>query len=261
MKFLSYDIEIENELYDETGKEVGLENIIPSIAAYCLDDFNVKYFYDEPYMSKETAKKLVFEMMDHYKNGIVPLTWNGLSFDFQLLGLYSGEIEACAKLALMHVDMMFIVTCTKGYYLGLDTALKGMNIESKVHTVKLNDGTVLENTMSGKIAPELWRKGEYEAVKTYLAGDVIQPIKLAQAIEKQGRIFWFSKTGKPQSFYTKLMTVKECFKLPAPDVSWMTNPPARMGFVDWIPSEILKNELEIEEDIPEFYDEFPCCGD
>jgi hypothetical protein len=192
----------------------------------------------------------------------LPLTWNGLSFDFRLLGLYSGEIEACAILALNHIDMMFLVTCNKGYYLGLDTALKGMNIESKVHMVTMNDGSILDS-MSGQKAPMLWRNGEYEAVKTYLAGDVIQPIKLAQAIQNQGRIFWFSKTGKPQSLYTKLMTVKECFKLPAPDVSWMANPPARMGFVKWIPMEILKKEnivAEADEDIPEFYDEFPCCG-
>jgi hypothetical protein len=241
--FLSYDIEIVNELYSEDGIEHDLKDIIPSIAAYCLDDLQVKYFYDEPYMTKETAKKLVLEMMDYYKKGVLPLTWNGLSFDFQLLALYSGEVEVCARLALNHIDMMFIVTCNRGYYLGLDTALKGMNVESKVHTVTLNDGSRLES-MSGKIAPELWRKGEHEAVKTYLAGDVIQPIKLAQEIERQNRIFWFSKTGKPQSLYTKLIPVKECFGLPLPNTSWMSNPPARMDFVNWMPKEILKNEIE-----------------
>jgi hypothetical protein len=239
MKFLSYDIEIQNELYDETGKELGLEEVIPSIAAYCLDDLRVQYFYDDPYMSKETAKKLVFEMMTHYRNGIIPLTWNGTAFDFPLLGLYSGEVEACAELALNHIDMMLIVTFNKGYYLGLDTALKGMGVETKTHIVTLSDSSILDS-MSGQKAPMLWRNHEYEAVKTYLAGDVIQPIKLAQAIQNQGRIFWFSKTGKPQSLYTKLMTVKECFSLPLPDTSWMSEPPTRSGFVDWIPIEILR---------------------
>jgi hypothetical protein len=247
MNFLSYDIEIYNELYGEDGKEIDLKNIIPSVAAFCLDDLQVKYFYDEPYLTRETAKKLVFEMMDNYNNGIVPLTWNGLSFDFQLLGLYSGEIEACAKLALNHIDMMFIVTCNKGYYLGLDTALKGMGVESKVHNVTLKDGTILDS-MSGRIAPELWRKGEFEAVKTYLAGDVIQPIKLAQAIEKQNRIFWFSKTGKPQFVFTKLITVKQCFGLPTPNNSWMENPPKRSDFVSWIPKKILEEELKLEQE-------------
>ena len=260
MKLCSYDVEIQNELYTPEGIEIPLSDIIPSIAAYCLDDLKVKYFYDEPFMSKETAKKLVFEMMDHYKNGILPLTWNGTAFDFPLLGLYSGEIEACAILALNHIDMMFLVTCNKGYYLGLDTALRGMNVESKIHTVTLNNGTVLEGTMSGKIAPELWRKGEYEAVKTYLAGDVIQPIKLAQAIESQRKLFWFSKTGKPQSLYTNLIPVKECFGLPLPNVDWMSNPPRRSDFVKWIPTEILEKEFGQEED-RNFYDEFPCCGD
>ena len=238
MKFCSYDIEIYNELYDESGKELPLKDIIPSIAAYCLDDLQVKYFYDDPYMSKETAKKLVFEMMDHYKNGILPLTWNGTAFDFPLLGLYSGEIEACAELALSGVDMMLIVTFHKGYYLGLDTALKGMCIETKIHTVTMSDGSVLDS-MSGQKAPMLWRNHEYEAVKTYLAGDVIQPLKLAQAIQNRGRYFWFSKTGKPQSLYTHLIPVKECFKLPLPNISWMANPPQRSDFIDWIPAEII----------------------
>jgi len=41
---------------------------------------------------------------------------------------------------------------------------------------------------------------------------VIQPMKMAWEIEKQNKMFWFSKTGKPQTLYTKLIPVKECFK-------------------------------------------------
>lgn len=242
MKYLSYDIEIYSELYDETGKENDLKDVIPSVAAYCLDDLEPKYFYDEPYMSKETAKKLVIEMVNHYKNGIIPLTHNGLHFDFKLLAFYSGMLEECARLALNHIDIMFIVTCYKGYFIGLDTLLKGMGVEQKLHEVTLNDGSIC-NGFSGRLAPEMWRNGEHEAVKKYLAQDVISPIKLAHAIENKGRISWFSKTEKSMFLWTKLIPVKECFKIMPPNISWMTDPPSRKDFVDWIPIEIFREEV------------------
>jgi hypothetical protein len=181
-------------------------------------------------------------MMDNYKNGIIPLTHNGLHFDFSLLGQFSGEIEACAELALNGIDTMFIVTCWKGYFLGLDTLLKGMGIESKLHSVTLNDGSIC-NDFSGKLAPKMWRDGEFNAVRSYLAVDVQSPMKLAQKIEQENRMFWFSKTGKFQNLFTKLIPVKECFKIGFPNVSWMSNPPDRNDFVKWIPFEILAKEV------------------
>ena len=242
MILLSYDVEIFNEL-EVDGKEIGLENIIPSVAAYCLDDLQVKYFDNAPKpMSRETAKQLVLEMMNHYKNGIIPLTHNGLSFDFKLLAFYSGMIEECARLALNHIDTMFLVTCYKGYYIGLDTLLSGMEVEQKLHEVILNDGSSLNN-FTGRLAPEMWRKGECNAVKKYLAQDVISLMKLAQAIESKSKITWFSNSGKPQVLWTKLLPVKECFKIFPPNVSWMTDPPKRKDFVVWIPTEIFREEV------------------
>jgi len=239
MNFQSFDIELYDDLPESNPD---FSKIRPSVAAYCLNDLAVHYFDNAPDpMSKETAQKLVLEMIDNYRKGIIPLTHNGLSFDFKVLSYASTMLEECAFLALNHVDTMFIVTCNKGYFLGLDTLLTGMGVESKLHTVTLNDGTVA-NEFSGKQAPKFWRDGEINTVKYYLSGDVIQPMKMAWEIEKQNKMFWFSKTGKPQSLYTKLIPVKECFKLPIPDTSWMSNPPARMDFVNWIPKEILEKE-------------------
>ena len=242
MKLQSFDIELYNELYTEDEKEVEMKDLIPSVGAYCLEDFIPHFFDDAPLaMSKETAKRLVIEMMDNYNNGIIPLTHNGLRFDFCLLGLYSGMIEECGILALNHIDTMFIVTCNKGYFIALDTLLSGMGIESKLHKVILNDGSLCED-FGGKLAPEFWKKGEFNAVRSYLAVDVSSPMKLAQKIEQQGKIFWFSKAGNPQQIYTKLIPVKECLKLEKPDTHWMNNPPLRENFYSWIPKEVLKKE-------------------
>ena len=262
MKLQSFDIEIFNELYNEDGRENELKDIVPSVGAYCLDDLVPHFFDNAPGpMTKETAKKLVFEMMNNYKDGIIPLTHNGLHFDFSLLGQFSGEIEACAKLALNQIDIMFIVTCNKGYFIGLDTLLNGAGVESKLHTVTLNDNSLCEG-FSGKLAPKMWRDGEYNAVRSYLAVDVQSPMKLAKKIEQDNRIFWFSKTGRPQSLFTKLISVKECFKLPLPDVAWMSNPPKRSDFIEWIPKEILEKEMPeyfqaqllLDETDPDLYD-------
>ena len=240
MKLLSYDIEIYDELIDGNG-EKDFSKIRPSVAAICTDEHDVQYFEDDPYMSKETAVKLVNSIMNYHKQGIVSLTWNGLSFDYALLGQYSGMIEECGELALNHYDMMLWVTFRKGFYLGLDKALTGAKLETKRHVVKLNDGTELTD-MSGAKAPELWRMKEFSAVKYYLEGDVIQPLKLVDAIQKNNGIRWFSNTGKLNFCNTKMETVKELFKLPVPDTSWMTNPPkSRKEFVSWIPKNVLEH--------------------
>jgi hypothetical protein len=237
--YLSYDI----ELYDELPQEnPDLKIIKPSVAATCTD-FDDCYFYDDdPFMTIPTANLLVDSMLNYQDNGYKVLTWNGLSFDLQLLGYYSGRLEDCGKIALNHVDMMFLVVCHKGFFLGLDKALAGAKIETKIHSVELNDNTVFSE-MNGSKAPLLWRNKEFSAVRTYLRGDVEQPLKLARHIETAGYIRWISNSGKLNSLKTDMLTVKEALKLPLPDTSWMSAPKPREEFYNWIPENILKQEL------------------
>ena len=234
MNYLSYDIELYNDL--EEG-ERNFSELIPSIAAFTTNKHDLKYFYDEPFMSKETAKILVLEMTYFLKQGVPPFTWNGVAFDFPLLAQYSGLIEECAELALNGVDGMLLITFNKGYFLGLDAALIGAGLETKQHTIKLNNG--MDFSMSGRDAPKLWRGGEYDAVKKYLEGDVFRPLDLIEAIRRNGGIRWISKTGKNMFQPTPLIPVKDLFSLPLPDVSWMSDPKPRSEFVEWIPKEIL----------------------
>ncbi len=129
-----------------------------------------------------------------------------------------------------------MVTFTKGWYLGLDKALAGASgWKSKVKNVVLRDGTVLSD-MSGAQAPALWKAGEHEAVLAYLTGDVTQLLALAEVVQRTHTIRWLSNSGRPQSVrVNKLLTVGECFQIPEPDTSWMSNAPTRSSFVNWIP--------------------------
>jgi hypothetical protein len=234
MSFLSFDIELCSELPDG---EKNFSEMIPSIAAITTNKYDLEYFYDIPFMSKETAKGLVLAMTYYQKQGILPFTWNGTAFDWPLLAQYSGLINECAELALNGVDGMLLVTFNKGYFLSLDAALIGAGLETKQHSVKLNNG--LEFSMNGRDAPRLWRDGEYEAVKKYLEGDVFRPLELIDAIQRNGGIKWISKTGRNMFQATPLTPVKDLFSLPSPDVSWMSDPKPRKEFVNWMPKEIL----------------------
>jgi hypothetical protein len=232
----SFDIEILEEIPD--GDIRDLSAIIPSVAATCVDETNVKFWYDEPYMTKETAKKLVLDLMNNYKNGIPVFGWNICAFDLPILGYYSEMLEECGELALNGIDPMLYIVFNKGYFLGLDAALVGAGLETKTHKVQLKNGEWLED-MNGRLAPKLWQNGEYEAVKTYLHGDVVQPLKLANSIEINHGIRWFSKAGNPMYVYQKTVPVKDLFSLPMPDTSWMTRKPKeRKEFVSWIPKEV-----------------------
>lgn len=231
-EYLSFDLEIYNEIPE--NNKYNYSDIIPSVGAFCTDVENVSYYWDKPHMTKETSIRLVEDLVKKVSEGYSLFGWNILGFDLPILAHYSGMIAEVGKLALDSCDPMFIVVCEKGHYLGLDTALIGHNIETKLHEVTLNDGTTMID-MNGSKAPLLFRNGEYKAVLDYLSYDVWQPYKLAFSIENKGGIQWTSKSGKRQFLRTKLKTVKECLSIPLPDVSWMSSPPKRETFYDWIP--------------------------
>lgn len=240
MKYASFDIELFNEI-EEGAQFPNLQELIPSVAAYCTDTTTIKYYWDRPHMSKDTAKNLVVDLQQLVNEGFVLFGWNILKFDLPIIAYYSGMMDECSTLALNCVDPMFNVVCTKGYYLGLDKVLAGAGLESKLHSVRLNDGSILDS-MSGKLAPHLWQKGEYSAVLDYLAVDVWQPLKLAFALEESKTMKWISGSGKSMSMKTELDTVKKCLRYPSVDNSWMDNPVKREDYIDWIPRHIINKE-------------------
>lgn len=233
MKLISFDLEIAKLLAAKVDDLFAHAPLGISCAAVAHDD--VRFWSGTPQLSKEECQVLVKDLLAYTTAGYTFVTWNGCGFDFRVLAQESGMVAECGQLALDHVDLMLLVTFAKGWFLGLDKALAGANIEGKVHELRLKSGETLYE-MSGALAPKLWADGEHDAVLTYLRGDVDQTLALAQNVLETHSIRWTSGRGKPQSVSVpRLLTVRECFNIPKPDTSWMSEPPEREDFVKWIP--------------------------
>jgi len=176
-----------------------------------------------PRLTREEAASLVDDLMTFVRDGYTLLSWNGLSFDFNVLAEESGLLEECAELALNHVDMMFQAVCTLGHYLSLQKAAEGLRIPGK------------PVGMSGLLAPSRWAEGHHEEVLAYNVQDVRIALEIARACEERRELVWITRKGTPgrMSLSKGWLTVQECLDLPLPDTSWMSDPPAREGFLSW----------------------------
>jgi hypothetical protein len=234
MKLATFDLEIAKAIPDDVNDWQAMAPLGITCAAVALSDqSDVIFWKGVPKLSRSECRRLVADLQDLVKKGYTLVTWNGCAFDFCVLAQESGLQEECATLALSHVDLMLIVTFQKGHYLALQKALEGANIEGKRKKVVLSTGEVIHD-MEGKKAPLLWAAKEYDAVLYYLRGDVTQLMELTQDVYNRRRIKWTSNRGRPQEVaISKLYTVKECFSIPEPDTSWMTDPPDRQSFLRW----------------------------
>lgn len=233
-KLASFDLEIAKDIPQGTEDWRDVAPLGISCAGIYLDG-QPEIWSGVPQMSVNEARDFVYRLQELQDSGYTIVTWNGCAFDFAVLAEESGLVLECAKLAINHVDMMLLVTFQKGHYLGLDKACLGAGLVGKTHEVELKSGVKITE-MSGGLAPELWRAGETEAVETYLKGDVEQTHDLAVSIVETKAIRWVSNRGRYQYVHVpKFYTVKECFDIPEPDTSWMTNPPTREQFVQWMP--------------------------
>ena len=236
MRFAAFDLETAKILPPDATdlKQHGPLGI--TCAAVALSDAEeVKLWTGHPQLTRDECRTLVARLQELDADGYTLVTWNGTSFDFFVLGQESGMVGECGDLALNHIDLMVVITFSKGYYLALDKALAGARLDGKRKKVILKDGSVLHD-MSGAQAPALWKAGEDDAVVAYLKDDVTKLLALAEFVDKTKTIRWNSSRGKPQSVRVgNDYRVAECFRIPTPDTSWMSNPPLRSDFVDWIP--------------------------
>jgi hypothetical protein len=251
MKYLSFDIEIVKELpEDEDWEQYRPLGISCAATIRSEDNYPIRWFTGqdksvprEGGMSKPELLKLIDYMDEQMSFGFIPLTWNGLKFDFDILAEESGDTVSCRKLALNHVDMMFHFFCLKGYPLSLKAASEGMKLEGKMEG------------MSGALAPSLWQNNNERLIELdredltemtafeqryyvmeYVGQDVIATLRLAEAIDKAGQLNWTSKKGRPNSagFRNGFLTVSRALKLPRPSTSWMSDPIKRESFYEWV---------------------------
>jgi len=175
-------------------------------------------------MTQAEAKNIVGALTKFVADDYTLLTWNGLGFDFDVLGEESDSREKCKELALNHVDVMFHVFCDRGFPVKLDKAAQGIGIPGK------------PSGMSGLLAPQLWAQGRYQDVLNYVAQDVRITLPVACASEEQRRFDWVTRRGTASSMSLPRgwLTVREAIRLPEPDVSWMDSPIPRREFTNWL---------------------------
>jgi hypothetical protein len=231
-EYVAFDIEIA-KIFPEDEKDWKKHRPLGiTCAATLTADAAVKLWYGrtktgEPAarMGQDEIQRLVRYLQEMDDNGYTILTWNGLSFDFDILSEESGMMDECSQLALGHVDMMFHFFCLQGYALGLDKAAKGMGLKGK------------PEGMSGALAPRLWDEGKRDEVLKYVAQDVRTILDLGRAVEKTGDIRWTSNRGRPMRVkIASWLPVREALDLPHPDTSWMTEPWPRSKFTSWLRS-------------------------
>jgi hypothetical protein len=232
VKFVSFDIEIAKTIPDGVTDWDSLRPLGISCAATLRTGAEHPRTWHggllhggggyAPKMDSDEVKNLVRYLEACQRDGYSPLTWNGLGFDFKILAEESGMFDECRELALSHTDMMFHFFCIKGFPIGLDAACHGMGLAGK------------PEGMNGAIAPQAWAEGRYQEVLDYVAGDVVEPLRLAELIERRGWLTWWTKRGNPANvIIPRLLTVREAMELPLPDTSWMTDPWPRSKFYGW----------------------------
>ena len=239
MNLASFDLEIAKPIPDDASDWKQYSPLGIACAAVEFGDSSEPLtWHGVPQMTRAACQQMVGDCLDLVKKGYTFVTWNGCSFDFAVLAEESGMVDECAELAINHVDIMLMVTFTKGWYLALQKALKGAGLEGKLTRVTLSTGEVITD-MDGAKAPRLWAAGEYDAVLAYLRYDVQQTLKLAHAVQRNKVLRWTSNRGRAQYVrFDRLLTVRECFRIPEPDTSWMTDPPSRTRFVEWMPDSV-----------------------
>ena len=175
-------------------------------------------------MTAEDVVAFVSYLEEQRAAGFVPLTWNGLGFDFDVLAEESGRKAACRDLARGHVDMMFHVFCEKGFPVALDKVAAGMGLAGKT------------KGMSGKEAPGRWAIGDHQSVIKYVSQDVRTTLAVASAAESAKGMAWITGQGKRgwMALPAGWMTVDIARKQPLPDTSWMSEPKPRSSFTAWL---------------------------
>lgn len=186
-------------------------------------------------MEADEVRRLVDYLSDQMEQGYIPLTWNGLGFDFDILAEECQDIfyaKRCAAMAMAHVDMAFQMLCDIGYMIGMQAAALGQGLPGK------SEG------MHGDLAPKMWAEGAEGQAKVlaYVKQDVQTTTDIMLATMKPGSkslspgtIFWTSKAGRRQRYnFTNWLVVSECLKRPLPDTSWMSDPRTRESCYRWI---------------------------
>ncbi len=175
-------------------------------------------------MERQEAAALVQYLIDMVAAGFTVVTWNGLTFDYDILSEESGRFGDCKQLAMQQIDMMFHIFCIKGFPIGLDKAAQGTGITGKTAE------------MSGIKAPQMWLEGRHQEVLDYAAQDVRTTLQLARVCHQRRSLSWVTKKGTVSvcPLPSGWLPAHAALRLPSPDTSWMDSPLPRSQYTAWL---------------------------
>lgn len=175
-------------------------------------------------MTRDEVARMVADLRAYSDDGYTITTWNGLSFDFDVIAEESGLAGDCSFLARKHTDMLFHAFCLLGYRVSLQKAADGMGLKGKLAG------------MCGALAPQAWAAGEHRKVIDYCVQDVRATLELAMEGDRQREFRWMTQQGKLRKIPLPAgwQSVDEALRLPGPDVSWMADPSRRDDFTRWL---------------------------
>jgi hypothetical protein len=211
---------------------LNLDRQIPAItvAATLVEDGQPQLWYEQDgqgqatgeVLSRERAGALVRYLAGAVQAGQTIVTWNGAGFDFRVLAQASGLLDECVELAWGHLDLMFWFHCRNGYSVGLDRAAQAVG-SGKAHG------------MDGAEAARLWEEGEYDRVLEYVGQDVRALEAIYRGAQRSNALRWINTRGRSSQASGPLLAVRDAFKMPPPDTSWMRRAPwPREKFVGWM---------------------------
>jgi hypothetical protein len=174
-------------------------------------------------MSRTEVCSMIGQLKSLVEEGYTLVTWNGLSFDFDVLAEESGLSSECADLALAHVDMMFHAVCQLGHRVSLGKAAEGLGVGEK--------------TGSGRDAPAMWAEGRHDEVLRYNVQDARLTLAVAEESQRRGQLVWITARGQARGMPLSRgwRCVRDACAIPLPDTSWMDDPPSRADFMKWLP--------------------------
>ena len=211
---------------------LNLDRHIPAItvAATLVGDGEPQLWYEQDgqgqatgaVLSRERAGDLVQYLAGAAQAGQTVVTWNGAGFDFRVLAQASGLVDECVDLAWGHLDLMFWFHCRNGYSVGLDRAAQAV-------------GSGKTQGMDGAEAARLWGAAEYDQVLQYVAQDVRALEAIYKGAQHSNALRWINTRGRTSRAGGPLLCVRDAFKMPPPDTSWMRRAPwPREKFVGWM---------------------------
>ncbi len=237
MRYLSFDIEISDEFVLKPGEDL-LDHAPFHIAvAATVEAGGASRLWfstgsggrPELEMDQSKARELLAFLLQAQQEGWQVFAWNGLSFDLRWIGHNAGNVETAARVALGLYDPMFQFFNQRGFPVSLAAVGDAMGVKQ----TKL---------MNAADAPREWRSGNHQRVMDYVVGDCRITNQVVEAIVKQQRVAWRTRSGSVSTeSMPRLKTVAEVLRDPEPDQSWMKGPGLnRRHFIEWLPAEVLK---------------------